>query len=469
MVRGDIVPVLSRDGVGAVRAGTQVGGPCSCFTYRSGQTHRTDDADADDTDDSDSDDTDDWENLVTTPDMTARRRVLGAAAALVVGALTLTACGGDASADNGKGGKKSDTKASAARITISAEDGSDNASINATGVKVRGGKLTEVKMTVAGSDKPVEGSVSADGATWKPKEQLERGTKYRISALAKDTDGRPAAANSVFTTVSPAHSFIGTYTPDGGSTVGVGMPVSFTFNKAISDKKAVQSHITVTSSSGQKVAGHWFGTQRLDFRPEKYWDANSKVTMKIDLDGVKGADNAYGVQKKTVTFTVGRSQVSTVDAASQTMTVVRDGRTVKTVPISAGSPQNTTYNGQMVISEKFQQTRMNGSTVGFGGEYDIPDVPHAMRLTSSGTFIHGNYWYNQGNPPFGREGTSHGCVGMADVRGAQGDTVAKWFYDSSLIGDVVIVKNSHDKIVSPDNGLNGWNMPWSQWTAGSAV
>jgi lipoprotein-anchoring transpeptidase ErfK/SrfK len=73
----------------------------------------------------------------------------------------------------------------------------------------------------------------------------------------------------------------------------------------------------------------------------------------------------------------------------------------------------------MVISEKFRQTRMNGSTVGYGGEYDIADVPNAMRLTTSGTFIHGNYWYNKGNPPFGKQGTSHGCVGMADVQGAQ--------------------------------------------------
>ena len=103
------------------------------------------------------------------------------------------------------------------------------------------------------------------------------------------------------------------------------------------------------------------------------------------------------------------------------MTVVRDGKTLKTIPISAGSAQTPTYNGQMVISEKFVQTRMNGSTVGFGGEYDIPDVPHAMRLTTSGTFIHGNYWYNRGNPPFGKQGTSHGCVGLADARGAQGE------------------------------------------------
>jgi hypothetical protein len=413
---------------------------------------------------------------VTTPDIAARRiRVLGACAALMVGALTLTACGGNANADANSGsGNKSgkgsgSTKTSTAKIVISAKDGSTTASINTTDVKVSDGKLTGVKMTVAGSGQTVAGAISADGGVWKPKERLERGTKYQISATAKDGNGRTAAANSIFTTVTSANSFIGTYTPDNGTTVGVGMPVSFNFDKAISEKKAVQSHISVTSSSGQKVVGHWFGAQRLDFRPEEYWKAGSKVTMKIDLDGVEGANGVYGVQKKTVTFTIGRSQVSTVDVKTETMTVVRDGKTLKSVPISSGSPEHTTYNGQMVISEKFVQTRMNSQTVGLGGEYDIPDVPHAMRLTSSGTFIHGNYWYNKGNPPFGRQGTSHGCVGLADVQGAQGATPAKWFYDNSLIGDVVIVKNSPDKTVSPDNGLNGWNMSWSEWIAGSAA
>ncbi|WP_405543913.1 Ig-like domain-containing protein [Streptomyces phaeochromogenes] len=408
---------------------------------------------------------------MTTPDTTARRALV-ACAALMIGALTLTACGGDAKADNKSEDKNGDTKSSAAKILISAKDGSTAASINSTGVKVSDGRLTEVAMKESATGAAVPGTLAANGKSWKPKEQLERGTKYQISATAKDSDGKPSAANSIFTTVSTDNSFIGTYTPDGGTKVGVGMPVSFTFDKAIGDgrfRKDVQSHITVTSSSGQKVVGHWFGAQRLDFRPQAYWKAGSKVTMKIDLDGVEGANGVYGVQDKTVTFTVGRSQVSTVDVNTQTMTVVRDGRTVKTIPISAGSPDNSTYNGQMVISEKFRQTRMNGSTVGYGGEYDIADVPNAMRLTTSGTFIHGNYWYNKGNPPFGKQGTSHGCVGMADVQGAGGDTVAKWFFDNSLVGDVVTVKNSPDKTVAPDNGLNGWNMAWSAWTAGSAL
>ncbi|GHH07790.1 L,D-transpeptidase [Streptomyces lanatus] len=405
---------------------------------------------------------------MTTPDIAARR-ALGACAALVIGALTLTACGGSANADSDDKGGKDSAKTSAANIVISAKDGSTGASINSTGVKVSDGKLTEVKMTLADSGEAVPGALSADGGSWKPKEQLERGTKYAIAATAKDGDGRTTAADSTFTTVSSANSFIGTYTPDGGSTVGVGMPVSFNFDKAIGDKKAVQSHITVTSSSGQKVVGHWFGEQRLDFRPEDYWKAGSKVTMKIDLDGVEGANGVFGVQKKTVTFTIGRSQVSTVDVNTQTMTVVRDGKTVKSVPISAGSPEFTTYNGQMVISEKFTKLRMDSRTVGLANAYDIPDVPHAMRLTQSGTFIHGNYWYNKGNPPFGSQGTSHGCVGLQDVQGGGGDTPSKWFYDSSMVGDVVIVKNSPDKTVTPDNGLNGWNLGWSEWVAGSAA
>lgn len=35
----------------------------------------------------------------------------------------------------------------------------------------------------------------------------------------------------------------------------------------------------------------------------------------------------------------------------------RDGKALRTIPVSSGSPQHTTYNGQMVISEKFMRTR----------------------------------------------------------------------------------------------------------------
>ncbi|WP_138908414.1 L,D-transpeptidase [Streptomyces chryseus] len=412
-----------------------------------------------------------------------RRRGLMAASALLSGVLVLSACsdGGDKGGSSAQSSKRSQAEVdeaaakdtSKARIAITPKGGADNVSINrGTKVTVSEGKLTEVTMTSTAGAK-VAGTIAADGKSWKPDAQLERSTKYKISATAADSAGREAHENASFTTVSPANSFIGNFTPDDGSTVGVGMPVSITFDKAITDKAAVQKGITVTSSSGQEVVGHWFSSQRLDFRPQEYWKGGSTVTMKLALDGVEGADGIYGVQDKTVTFTVGRNQVSTVDAKTKTMTVTRDGKTVKTIPISAGAPDNPTYNGQMVISEKFKETRMNGATVGFTdddgkGEYDIKDVPHAMRLSTSGTFIHGNYW--GADSIFGSANTSHGCVGLNDAKGANDpNQPGAWFFDNSLVGDVVVVKNSPDKTIKPDNGLNGWNMDWEQWKAGSAA
>jgi hypothetical protein len=410
-----------------------------------------------------------------------RSRGLMAASAVLGGVLVMSACSGDGDEGGSESTKKSQAqvdeaaakKTSKARISISPKNGATNAGINDDAkVTVSDGTLTEVTMTTA-AGQSVQGTLAADGKSWQPDAQLERSTTYKIAATAKDSAGLEAHENSSFTTVSPANSFIGNFTPEDGSTVGVGMPVSINFNKAITDRKAVQSGITVTSSSGQEVVGHWFNGQRLDFRPDQYWQEGSTVTLKLDLDGVEGADGVFGVQQKTVTFTIGRNQVSTVDAAAKTMTVTQDGKTIKTIPISAGAPENPTYNGRMVISEKFKETRMNGATVGFTdddgkGEYDIKDVPHAMRLSTSGTFIHGNYWGD--DSIFGKVNTSHGCVGLNDAKGAKDpNQPGAWFFNSSIVGDVVVVKNSKDTTIKPDNGLNGWNLSWEQWKAGSAV
>ncbi|MFG2816706.1 L,D-transpeptidase [Streptomyces sp. NPDC004673] len=410
-----------------------------------------------------------------------RRNGLTVASALLGGVLVLTGCSGGGDANASDGGESSQAqadeaaaqKSSEAQITITPKDGSNNASINnSAAVKVAKGTLTGVSMTTA-DGKPVDGALSADKLSWKPTAQLDRSTTYKLAAEAKDSEGRVAHENASFTTVSPTNSFIGNFTPDNGSTVGVGMPVSINFDKAITDKAAVQKGITVSSSSGQEVVGHWFNANRIDFRPETYWKENSTVTLKLSLDGVEGADGVYGVQQKTVTFHVGRNQVSYVDAKTKQMKITQDGKVVKQIPISAGSPENKTYAGTMVMSEKFEQTRMNGATVGFTdddgkGEYDIKDVPHAIRLTGSGTFLHGNYW--GAKSIFGSENTSHGCVGLSDTKGAKDpNTPAAWVFNHSLVGDVVVIKNTGDKTVAPDNGLNGWNMDWAQWKAGSAV
>ncbi|APU42275.1 MULTISPECIES: L,D-transpeptidase [unclassified Streptomyces] len=391
--------------------------------------------------------------------------------ALLLGAALLftTACsgggGGNGSGgggDNAGGGGKTGTEASKAVVNVKPDDGAKEvATSGVLKITSTGGKLSTV--TVADTKgNTVEGKVSDDGASWEPARHLASATEYKVHAVAKDEAGRESVKDTSFTTLTPKNTFVGHYTPEDGATVGVGMPVSINFSRGITNPEAVEKAITVTAEPAVPVEGHWFGNDRLDFRPEKYWAAGTTVTVKLALDGVEGRPGVYGKQTRTVTFKIGRSQVSTVDAAAHTMQVVRDGQVIKDVPITAGAPSTTTYNGQMVISEKYKVTRMNGATVGFGGEYDISDVPHAMRLSQSGTFVHGNYWASSGT--FGSANVSHGCIGLKDVRGA-GDSKqpAAWFFDESLIGDVVIVKNSKDKQIAPDNGLNGWNMDWAEW------
>ncbi|NUP24276.1 MAG: L,D-transpeptidase [Streptomyces sp.] len=410
-----------------------------------------------------------------------RRRGLAVASALLGGVLVLSACsGGDDDASGSGDGDTSQAKVdeaaakktSEAQIKITPEDGKKNASINSAAVTVSKGTLTEVTMTTA-EGAAVKGEISADKTSWKPSAQLERSKTYKVAVTAKDSKGLEAHENGSFTTVSPNNSFLGYFTPEDGSTVGVGMPVSINFDKAISNKAAVQKGISVSTTSGQEVVCHWFNDTRMDCRPDEYWKGGSTVTLKMSLDGVEGSEGVYGVQQKTVTFKIGRNQVSYVDAKTKQMKVTQDGKTIKTIPISAGSPENKTYEGIMVMSEKFKETRMNGATVGFTdddgkGEYDIKDVPHAIRLSSSGTFIHGNYW--GAKSIFGSVNTSHGCVGLSDTKGANDKgSAGYWFYNNSIVGDVVIVQNTGDKTIDPSNGLNGWNMDWAQWKAGSAV
>ncbi|MGW5658412.1 Ig-like domain-containing protein [Streptomyces humi] len=403
-----------------------------------------------------------------------------ATAGVLGGILALTALGGTSNAATGGNDTGTNPKpqaqaqtqaaragaqdASDARIEITPGQGAHDVGINRpVGVTVSNGKLTKVTMTAVATGTEIPGTLSADGTSWKPNGPLERATRYQVAAAAEDAKGRSATGNATITTVSPANDFIGHLSPEDGSTVGVGMPVTVTFDKAIGDKAAVQSEIQVSSSSGQRVVGHWLNDARLDFRPESYWKAGSTVTVKLTRNGIQ----------KTVTFTIGRSQISTVDAGTKQMTVVRDGKTIKTVPVSSGSPEHPTYNGRMVISEKFTQTHMNGATVGLMKDgkpaYDIDDVPHAMRLTDSGTFIHGNYW--GADSIFGKVNTSHGCIGLNDVKGGgDGSQPAAWFFDNSMTGDVVIVKNSADKTtLAPDNGLSDWNMSWKEWVSGSAT
>jgi lipoprotein-anchoring transpeptidase ErfK/SrfK len=394
--------------------------------------------------------------------------------ALGLGAVLLgaTACGGSGGSSaphnqDGKGttaGGGATPTTSQAVVSITPKNGAT--AVDTTGalkVSAAKGKLTKVTVTTSGGA-AVDGAISADGASWVPAGNLRTGTHYTVSATAADSTGRSSVQQSSFTTLTPAATNYGNFNVNAGSTYGVGMEVSIHFNKPVADQAATHRAITVTASPAVDVAGHWFSNQRIDFRPANYWAPGTKVTLHLRLDGVKMSPGVYGQQSKDVTFTIGRSQTSVADNNAKTLKIYRNGALFKTYPASLGDAQHTTYNGKMVIEEKDPVVDMDSTTVGLGNAYHIKDVPHGMRLSDSGTFAHGNYW--RPVSVFGHQNTSHGCVGLHDVKGG-GDpnTPAAWFYNNSLIGDVVQVVNSPDKVIDAGNGLNGWNMSWAVWKA----
>ncbi|MEV5872722.1 Ig-like domain-containing protein [Streptomyces sp. NPDC052101] len=398
------------------------------------------------------------------------RRGLLAALGTAPAAAALAGCGssaGASTATDDKGATASSHAATEKPATIAVTPGNGTRKAGFTSpveVAVSAGALASVQVT--GNDgTTLAGGFNAARTRWTSLRNPYSGTTYTVTAKA---EGAAEAHVASFAIRAPGATFVGSYTPEADSTSGVGMPVSIDFTHAVTDRAAVQKAITVTAEPAVEVVGHWFSDTRLDFRPRTYWAPGTKITLGLRLKDVEGADGVYGVQQKDVVFHIGREQINTVDLATRTMTVRRSGRTVATYPVTGGDSSHTTWSGIMVISERFRQTRMESSTVGLGDEYDIPDVPHAQRLTTSGTFVHGNYW--AAASVFGHENTSHGCVGLHDAKGAGDSSAAGYrFYDSSMLGDVVIVRNSGERTVDPANGLNGWNLSWSDWKAGSAV
>ncbi|MEV6019538.1 MULTISPECIES: L,D-transpeptidase [unclassified Streptomyces] len=236
-----------------------------------------------------------------------------------------------------------------------------------------------------------------------------------------------------------------------GQTVGVGMPVSVTFDRPV--PVAERAHVERQVKVSAKVEGSWGWVkdrnladgQRVDFRPRTYWKPGTAVTVRA------GA----GITRH---FTVGRSLVATVDVRTHFMTLETAGSS-RRVPITAGAPGMDTWNGTMVVSDKASKVFMDSRSVGFGDAYADYYYYYAVHLTASGTYLHQN---PKANIYGGRQNVTHGCVGLAT------GGPAKRFFDEVIPGDVVKVVGSRDT-VAVGNGYGDWNLDWDQWRATSAL
>ncbi|MFB7945628.1 Ig-like domain-containing protein [Kitasatospora phosalacinea] len=391
--------------------------------------------------------------------------------AVLGGTLLLTACssegaggGGGSPAGGGAASAPAAAKASAAVLSIAPGDGAKDVAPGAVKVSVATGKLTEV--TVTGQDgRPVDGALAADGLTWAPAAgALAVGATYRVDAKAADADGLAATATSTFTTLVPKRTVKVEDNVVTGQDFGVGMIISVNFGGLkVKDKAAAERAIVVEASDGTEVRGHWFdGDTRLDLRPAAYWKPGTTVQVHLRTKSVELAPGVYGATQRDEHFTVARSRISEVDAATHQMVVHEDGKPDQTVPIVAGTDDNPSWNGTMVISAKSRMEKMTseGQTNLKGPGYEATE-PHAMRLTTSGTYLHGN---PAARGVAGRANISHGCIGLPDTPEGSDDTPGGKVYNASKVGDVVVVRNSVKKQpLDPANGLSGWNLTWSQW------
>lgn len=202
------------------------------------------------------------------------------------------------------------------------------------------------------------------------------------------------------------------------------------------------------------------GKDRIDYRPRTYWKPATQVTLRMSLSGVDAGGGVLGTQQRVVHFRIGQAVVSTVDVKRKTMTVTRNGKVLRTLPVSTGKTGYETWNGTMVVLGKVPTIRMNSRTVGiFGPEaYDLGEVRWDVQLTPSGTYAHAAPW-NEGK--FGRVNGSHGCIGMSTKN-------AKWFFERVHPGDPVTVVHSKDT-VAVNNGYGDWNVAWATWRAASAL
>ncbi|MEU5611559.1 Ig-like domain-containing protein [Streptomyces sparsogenes] len=382
------------------------------------------------------------------------------AAALLAAALTGCSSGGSApaKADAKVGGGGRDGEA--VTVTVTPRRAGEPVEVAASG-----GILDSVTVT-DGRGGRLTGTMSRQGRTWTSDRNAAPGTTYTVKAATRAAGGTAGSARSSFTT--PAADLVNKvdWRPGDETTVGVAQPISLVFDRPVKDKAAVEKQLKVTTSNNTEGSWGWMkdlsGKDRVDWRPREYWRPGTEVTLDARLNGTdSGEGGGWFVRDYKLGFTIGARQVVKVDLDSKRLTLERDGKAVRTFPVSGGTPGPDTgsWRGTEVLMAKEGTIRMNSETVGLGNAYDEM-VDYSMRLTWSGTYAHAAPW---NAAYFGKANRSHGCIGMSDADAA-------WLYERARVGDPFEVKGAETKgRVALNNGFGDWNVGWEEWRAKSAL
>jgi lipoprotein-anchoring transpeptidase ErfK/SrfK len=410
---------------------------------------------------------------------TRRIRKLCAAAGAVLLATALAACGGSPADPSAISSQQPDSPASIEPTPLpmqkpdpvtfksNVKNGASNVKINTlVTVKTNWGTLTKVKLSYTNTDHQgrkqqgtVAGKISKDRTSWTASDRLEPGAAYKLISLGKNWVNQPKTNTSTFRTqeLTLDKQTYPTIYPLKGSHVGIGMPVVLTFDVPVKNKREFEKNLHVKSSPTQQGTWHWYSSREVRYRPKKFWKPGTKVSVTADINGLYAGNGIYGQNSAKTHFRVGRSQVTKINLSSDVARVYRNGKFARRIYVSGGKPGWQTRSGTKLIMDKLYVTKMTNTMIGAREHYSLR-VKYAMRITSSGEFLHAAPW-NAGY--FGRSNASHGCVGMST-----GD--AAWLFNRTLIGDPVITTGS-SRGTEYGNGYSDWNMSYAKYKKGSAL
>jgi lipoprotein-anchoring transpeptidase ErfK/SrfK len=243
-------------------------------------------------------------------------------------------------------------------------------------------------------------------------------------------------------------------------TYGVAMPVVVEFESEVppSGRAGVERRLFVSTEPPQPGAWHWFGGRQVMYRAPVYWKPGTKLTARIALDGHPIGNGRYGDMDRSATVTIGRKFVMDVDNATKMMSVYRDDKLLRTMPVSLGKPKTPSSSGTMVIMDRQEKTVFDTTRDPNPENRYRVDIAYAQRLTWDGEFIHAAPWSVADQ---GVRNVSHGCVNLSMAN-------ARWLYDLTMIGDPVTVRGT-ERTILPGNGWTAWSNTWEQHLKGSAI
>lgn len=343
-------------------------------------------------------------------------------------------------------------------------------------VKAEVGTLAGVDM-VNESGTSVQGVMTPDNLVWKPTVPLGYGRTYTLTVTSRGTNGVAAKQVSTFTTLRPSNQTKVSFTTtaeaplrDGG-TYGVGTVIVAHFDEQITDRAAAERRLAVTTTP--KVQGSWFWVdgQNAHWRPERYYAPGTQITAEAQIYGIALGEGLFGQDDTRVSFRIGDAHVSIADDATKQVSVFDNGTLVRTMPTSMGMGGTEDVGGRKIslwtppgvytVLDKGNPVVMDSSTFGLPKNSRLgyrETINWATKISSDGIYLHeldATVWAQ------GHRDTSHGCLNLnADN--------AKWFYDFSVPGDVVEVRNSGGPPLTLEQ--NGdWTLNWDQWREGSAL